>query len=408
MGGHTGKLTSNENQETHKKLKNRLPPSLKFKSLSHSTENLSTSILANEPTKKTKNKKSSLIVSDVKGQWMWKSNTDPWSSLNPDEWKNYSDIENFIIEDAFWGKKGIALLDDYHINLSGNVQVSNKNLNNQRPVKRITTEQRINQQLRETRFVSNIIKFNNSFANEHVLRMNSLFTDALLDKLDILRKDLETKLPEIIEKAACGLIAEGKLIRKKQEAIWMVEQLRKVKGKSIKEVGECCAYLYTLESFLYHKLNETMTLTEDENYQCEWQNKLETLGPFALLLEQYINNSHYNILPIVYRSAYLTDEVIQTYYDFMNTAQQRIDDNNTMYLSFPVFISCSRNRTKTEQYGNVLFIINFTSTKSIDISKFSRYPDEEEELIKPNVKFIVKNLEFDSNSHKHFIYLTVI
>lgn len=71
---------------------------------------------------------------------------------------------------------------------------------------------------------------------------------------------MEKNLPELVEKAACGVIVEGKLVGKKQEAMWMAEQLRKVKRKSMKEVGECCVRLYTLESFLYQKLNETMRL----------------------------------------------------------------------------------------------------------------------------------------------------
>lgn len=67
---------------------------------------------------------------------MWKANDDPWSSPDVNEWKNYSDIENLIMEDAFLTKKDVALLDDYHINFAGNVQISNANINNQRPVKR--------------------------------------------------------------------------------------------------------------------------------------------------------------------------------------------------------------------------------------------------------------------------------
>ncbi|CAF4356878.1 unnamed protein product, partial [Rotaria sordida] len=33
-------------------------------------------------------------------EWMWQSNPNPWSGLEPAEWSHYSDAENIIIEEA--------------------------------------------------------------------------------------------------------------------------------------------------------------------------------------------------------------------------------------------------------------------------------------------------------------------
>ena len=72
---------------------------------------------------------------------MWKSNVDPWLAEEPEEWKNFSDIENLLIEEAATKKyEETVILDDYHVDLKQNVQISNYDVNKQRPVKRTRRE----------------------------------------------------------------------------------------------------------------------------------------------------------------------------------------------------------------------------------------------------------------------------
>lgn len=106
---------------------------------------------------------------------MWKANSDPWSTTEYDEWKNLSDIESMMIEDAFETKQDVAFLDDYHTVLSTNVQISNYDVSKQRPVKRATMGELKNRPLRQTRSMSNPIALNASFKKEHVLSENSMF-----------------------------------------------------------------------------------------------------------------------------------------------------------------------------------------------------------------------------------------
>ncbi|CAF3587290.1 unnamed protein product [Rotaria socialis] len=194
---------------------------------------------------------------------------------------------------------------------------------------------------------------------------------------------------------------------KKREAEWMAEQLMKVKTGTLQEIGECCAHLYTMESFLCQKLNEIMRLVADYEKQSIWQGKLETFGPFALLLEQYITNAKSDEPIVVYRGAYLSDEMIRSYQKFMRSKSSDSDDDY-MSPSFPAFTSCSRNRSKAEEFGNVLFIIELPFKRSIDVSSCSDYPGEEEELIKSGVLFVIEHVEYDSASKKHLIFLSVI
>ena len=77
-----------------------------------------------------------------------------------------------------------------------------------------------------------------------------------------------------------------------------------------------------------------------------------------------------------------------------------------------LFHLTSKNRTKAESFGNVLFIINRAkSTKyrfsGMDISSMSRYPEEEEVLIRAARNFIVEKVEKDETTGKHFIFLSL-
>ena len=230
---------------------------------------------------------------------------------------------------------------------------------------------------------------------------------AALNKLDVSPKHLAGRLPEIVELAALGLIAEGALVGKKREAEWMAEQLLRLKRGTWEQVGQCCAHLYTMESFLCHKLNETMRLVADEEHENIWQSKLETFGPFAILLEHYINSGTIDEPLIVYRGASLTEEMIQSY-DQWSKRKTDASDEDMMRPSFPAFTSCSRNREKAEQFGNVLFVIELLFKRSVNVANMSEYPDEEEELIKPGVVFIIERVEFDPETDKYLVYLSVI
>ena len=42
-------------------------------------------------------------------EWMWKSNADPWTSSQKEEWRTYSDVETAIIEQAYQAKLSEAI-----------------------------------------------------------------------------------------------------------------------------------------------------------------------------------------------------------------------------------------------------------------------------------------------------------
>jgi len=339
-------------------------------------------------------------------EWFWKSDDDPFSNTESSEWNRYSDIENIIIEEAFTIlKKPIVILDDYHIDFEHRVQIANDDKSKQRPVKRVEMN-REDVRLREARFMPNPIAPTSSFHD--LVGVRKIFIDTFMEQFHItIPKEWDNRKYEILEKAMSGILYEGQLAGKESEAKWINQQLEKVKTKTKKEISECCVYLYSLESFLYKILNHTMRLIGDKDHENVWRSKLETLGPFAFLLFYHLSyeTTARRVGATVYRGAQLSNEMIAEY--------QHAAQSNDARRSFQAFTSCSRNRAKAEQFGNVLFVIdraNRTSYRTLntDISYLSAYPDEEEVLIRPGRAFKIESVEFDKTKNKHIIYLTSI
>ncbi|CAF0757649.1 unnamed protein product [Adineta steineri] len=331
-------------------------------------------------------------------EWKWQSNTNPLSEAEPPIWNHYSDVENLIIERAFSNKQSRATLDAYYIDFKDNLQISNSDDNDQRPVQRIVRK-REDKHLREERFMGLPVASDRSFGGQYgwvspfivqVRRYLGLQSDEFPSK----NPDM---IPMLVEKAAQGIIEEGKHIGKQKEAEELANRLREKKNKGIEEVWQCCVYLYTLESFLYKTLNAKMRLVGTKQKEHMWRDTVRTLGPFCLLLwdDPYNRTKKEGIE--LFRGTNLKPEQIAAY--------KKMAGNEEEYGSFQGFSSCSRNREKAEGFGNTLFIMKVLYAFTTDISKLSEYPDEEEELVTPGVCFRVERVEEVSKTGKYLIYL---
>ncbi|UJR24429.1 hypothetical protein I4U23_005805 [Adineta vaga] len=345
---------------------------------------------------------SAINQSPTRIQWMWKAGANPFSKTRLEEWKPYSDVENIIIEEAYQSGKKHAVLDNYSIDFKHRLQILNTDGNKQRPIKRTMCNR--SDLLREERFTFTPINPEQPFGG--LYGWISPFIKEVVKHLNITHEQLpskdETVVPMVVGKAACGIIEEGKKIGKQREAEQIANTLREQKNAGIQKVWQCCAHLYSLESFLYKKLNETMRLIGSKQHEQEWRDKIHTLGPFCLLL--WDNPSNYKTTErgaIFYRGGNLSQEQILL---FKNDSSKSIYEKPMR--SFPSFTSCSRNRSKAEKFGNVLFIMTVKHAFTVDLKPFSKYPDEEEELLSPGVCFTVDRLE--KINKKHLIYLTLI
>jgi len=331
-------------------------------------------------------------------EWMWQSDANPWSKSEPAVWSHYSDVENLIIEEAYSNKQSKAKLDGYYIDFENNVQISNTDENKQRPVRRVVRE-REDKHLREARFVETPTASGQSLGGEYgwippfvveVRRDLGLKKEQLPSK----NKDL---VPILVEKAALGIVEEGKQIQKQCEAEMLANLLRKQKDNGMKEVWKCCAYLYSLESFLYKNLNVVMRMVGNKDDEQIWRSKIRTLGPFCLLLWDDPFNKRVQTKRTLYRGADLKPEQIVIY--------EHMAKHPDEYCSFQSFTSCSRNRKKAEEFGNTLFIMDIEFGFMADLSKESEYPNEEEELLAPGICFCVTKIETDPKTRKQIIHL---
>ncbi|CAF1058953.1 unnamed protein product [Adineta steineri] len=325
---------------------------------------------------------SNSLLKDV--EWKWQSNENPFSEESA-EWKPYSDLENLIIERALKNKQQRAFLDGHIIDLESNLQVLSTDHSKQRPIKRVIRKRK-DTGLRKARFMDSLVGTTHLSGREYV--WVSSFIIEVRRHLKLLPDDLPSKnrdlIPDLVEKAAAGIIAEGTKMNKKNEALELALRLREHKHKGIEEVWKCCAYLYTLESFLYEKLHEVMVSVGDKNKEQFWRSKLDTLGPFCLLLWDDPINTKLTTRKTLYHAAKLEPKEIDKYKDMIK------DGKN--YGSFQAYISCSRNRAKVEKLGNTLFIIEVFVAFTANLSSLSEYPKEEEELITPGVCFHVKTV----------------
>ncbi|CAF1390443.1 unnamed protein product [Adineta steineri] len=331
-------------------------------------------------------------------EWKWQSNPNPWSETEPPTWSHYSDVENLIIERAFLNKQPRAILDAYYIEFKDNAQILNSDNSKQRPVQRIARK-REDKHLRVERFMDLPVASHRSFSGQY--GWVSPFVVEVRRSLGLQPNELPSKkskmIPMLVEKAAQGIIEEGKHIGKQKEAEELASCLLENKNKRIGKVWQCCAYLYSLESFLYKTLNTSMRLVGSKEDEHIWRHTVQTLGPFCLLLWDDPYNKKVKTNIKLYRGANLKPEQIAAY--------KKMVGNEKVYGSFQGFSSCSRNRGKAEGFGNTLLIMKVVYAFIADISGLSEYPNEEEELVTPGVCFRVLDVEEEPATGKHLIYL---
>ena len=179
-------------------------------------------------------------------------------------------------------------------------------------------------------------------------------------------------------------------IGKSIEVERMVQQLKQVRQSSTEEVWNCCAHLYTKDSFLYKTINEIMRLVgnEDENDKKKWKSKISTFGPFVWLLYWLREENGLGSTITVYRGAELADDLIANF---------RNAKHNTRY-EFPGFTSTSTDQEVAELYsGNVIFHIDISLKDGNDLSLLSQFPDEKEFLLVPAFLFQMKSCIYNDN-----------
>jgi hypothetical protein len=348
-------------------------------------------------------------------QWCWKSVSDPWSTINEEQWHRYTDVEIEIIEDAFNEKKDEVEIDNgYIIDLRLMLQNDRLDKSNTRPVKRESAPRtnHNNDPTREQRFalpiaVTSLSLTSASSPSDREQEWKGTGNcGSTYQILELAQQD--KNIAYVVEEAARGIIEEGEAQGKTNEALWLAHRLLDVKrlGDSVQVVeywtpeipsfiGQTCVNLYTKESFWYKTLNLVM-----QDSSKVTRKHVKTLGPFCFLLQNYLRQNEKYDIPTVFRGIDLTDE------------QRRIFSNDVQFCSFT---SASKSRPVAEFYNrNTLLVIdlNMKKREGLDvgragafIARWSFFPLEEEFLFWPQTSFHFIRAEYDKLNEKHIIYL---
>jgi hypothetical protein len=340
---------------------------------------------------------SSVNDSSTEIQWVWNPNKNLLDEFDRIKWTPFPDTDNRIIEEAFGANQTHVILDNCRIDFESMSQISIDVDGQQRLVRR-ETYRRGAKRSRDKYVVSDPIlplwQFNGPCG------WISVFIQEVRKALKVNKQQLfsedKTFIRIIVEKAAQGIIEEGKAIGRLREAERIAQTLREHSNKEIREVWKCCAYLFTLDTFLFQVLNETMRLVGSEEHESIWRSKIDTLGPYCLLLwDDPFNNKPNTSNEVLFRGVNLSADMIAAF-------EKR---SPTEHGTFQAFSACTRNRRVAEQFGNVIFIIKVIYAYTMDLSSFSRFPEEEEVLVHPGVCFSVSHVELDRTANKHLIYL---
>ncbi|CAF3072703.1 unnamed protein product [Rotaria sp. Silwood2] len=332
------------------------------------------------------------------GVWSSHSNWNPSVTHVPVEQRYSFGAGNFVVEEAYKRYQPQAMVANDNIIVDSKYQMPNSNYHKKRAIKEIEHKSK-DEHLREERFMGLLISSESSFGGR--FGSASPFFIEIKKYLNFEPNDISSKTSAMIsmfvEKVAQGIIEEGKQIGKERKAEKMAAMLRQKKNEGLEEVWKQCVYLYTSKNFLYKALNTTMKLVGDKEQENIWRSKVPTLGPFCFLLLNNPFNKELTKNKTIYRSANMTPEQIIQY--------EEMAKNKSSHRSFTVYTSCTRNRKKAKALGNTLLIMEVLDGFIMDISPYSKYPEEEEELITPGVRLCVKSVTFNQKKNRYLINL---
>lgn len=331
--------------------------------------------------------------------WSWKSNTNPWSLNESDQWTPFPSTLNNQIEQAYQNHQNEIILDEnYKIDFNKFLQININDHDKQRPIRRCSNAEDIISYYRRERF--NFVQPIKRSITDDTPYYGSIF---ITDWLILFTKGtLKIKLLQLIDALINGILIEGEKLNVLNEAQHLTDEIRSIKKKNIENLEQCCARLYTKPCFLFKIVNETL---RDNN-----RKNLITLGPFCYLLYNYIGIRHNKYISIrqqikkifksteqfpsiiVYRGEELSLDQIEIY-------KQAVGKG--FAYKWSSFISTSKSRDVAEMYGsNVLYIIQIQRISSndqyVDLSSIAYITDEQEILLRPGVRLKIDKFHVDS------------
>ncbi|CAF3511653.1 unnamed protein product [Adineta steineri] len=220
-------------------------------------------------------------------------------------------------------------------------------------------------------------------------------------RYEMLFFDTITERPTIkydLQLLAVGLKKVGDELGKRPESEVLIESLFKLIGLSCDKICQECLRIYSMQTFLYSQLNQFLRQGD--------HSKIRIYGPFVrLLCFCFEHPSTVEVHGIaVYRGMNLSLSMIDAYKEAAKSS---------ISYRWTGFSSTSKSQEFAENFHtNTVFIMQLKKIysrekKSIDISRYSEFPEEEEVLLKTGVEFTVENVTYDDKKKKHYINLNI-
>lgn len=297
------------------------------------------------------------------------------SENNDDErrWKPYTHLENEMIQRAYEKGKTEIELDDFIINFKDQVHISKRNLDERFSIERRSNINKEYPIMRSDRFVLHEIR--------PIEKSFSVGAASFFSTMKTMEREYSPEVAiEIIE----SIRQAGKLIGKPIEGEYLSRRLKKVCGRFWGReslIQSFIVHLYTMDSFIYRSVNHLMrtaSVTCGE-FKNEEDRKLAAIwGPYCALLK-YCLTWHIPLVDgysdlLLYRSANLTDKMIEEYRNYIGGQ-----------ISWECFSSTTKNKNVALLYdGNTIFYIKVPmhpDSANRDISRYSQFPEEQEVLL---------------------------
>ena len=372
----------------------------------------------------------------MKGRWQWKSNQDPWSTLEEPQWTSYPLASNYLIEKAYYDKeKEIDLNNGYIISIQHMLQRQKGRDSIQRPIRRIEWMEDIEEIGRSERYfetelpkiknktINNVFGSLTDFVNFFSKRSpeilafteqfnqieksndpNSLKDQIIPNLVEVFKEEMLKPTFEQLSNSSLSKVQKKMLSKRKEECEEFVDRFRQGFSSFENFYGEILK-AYTMSTRLYENLNQHL---RNENWV-----EINKLLPYALCLCKaffHLKNNQKSHQEsgsmILYRGCTFDNKSISSY-----------NIEKVKSFSWNAITSTTKKREIAEEfmYGNqdiqkekypVMFIIEMPSTQEtqnseylqwVDIHKYSVKPREDEIIFPPGSVFELEDASTDAD-----------
>ena len=360
--------------------------------------------------------------------WSCQTNTNPYDLNESAKWTDYPKDISKAIELAYQNNIAeIIIRTGYRIDLKVNLQIHGIDSTRQRPIRRRCLDEddltlpvvsiSESKALRLEERYGFPLESDSADVDTHY--QGSLFIVTWLQKISKDRP--EVTCDQVFHLLIQGIGKEANEnpktgTRKLLDSLHTVASQYSTCGnkKRLEMLSEACVTLYSGNSFLYQIVNKIL---RDNNLE-----KMETLGPFCYLLYDYIGRqsvhnrfllSHFRQMLdrrrikslLVYRGDKISEDKLRQYSEAAGDMKRS--------FKWLCFVSTSKDQDVARRFAkNVFYEIDLGRYKSndqfADIVKIAVFPDEQEVLLRPGVRFRVDKLQSDPRTHLTHVHIHVL